>query len=112
MSTHQSMASFEAPHHLIVSLVSQMMRIAGRSLRPRANRLHRSFLAGLGSVLEIFPPPSRIEIAQTDSAAIEEDWSAVATDLWTAIGMCSPESMELGAPTQPAEGETSHAPGQ
>jgi hypothetical protein len=61
-------------------------------LRRTGGNLIGQFLAGMGSVLEIVPPPSLIELTRSDDAeAIGQDWDAVAGDFWMAIGSHRPE---------------------
>ncbi len=61
---------------------------------PRRASSWWTFLAGMGSALEIFPPPERIDCEQTDAEAYAEDWQALADDLWAAI-----ESYEASLPS-------------
>jgi carbon storage regulator CsrA len=52
-----------------------------KTFRDRA----RWFLQGLGSVLEIVPPPKSYLPNKSDAEAIQGDWEAVGKDLWAAI---------------------------
>jgi uncharacterized membrane protein len=67
------------------ALVESAKQVASRVAAPRKVSNWWTFLAGAGSVMEIFPPPERIGPEQTDAEALDEDWQAVKDDLWAAI---------------------------
>jgi uncharacterized membrane protein len=52
---------------------------------PRGVSSWWTFLAGAGSVMEIFPPPERIGPVHAEAEAPDDDWQAVKDDLWAAI---------------------------
>jgi hypothetical protein len=83
--------------NVIVTLAQQTNRSAAE---PRRATFWWTLLAGAGSSLEFFPPPERIDYQQTDLEAFSEDWQAVASDMWAAIGSCELET----AADVPADG--------
>ena len=63
-----------------------------------------TFLGGVGSVLELFPPPERFELtSQRD--AIDEDWAQVTADLWQAIGAFEADESETSEVEPAISGE-------
>jgi len=64
-----------------------------------------NILRGMGTVLEIAPPPSRPPIPgpirqQTDLQAIRGDWERVGADLHRAIARSRPDTSAHGQPKQ------------